>query len=69
MKPNECRANDDSGQFRITHWILLSAQSQVPGSRTVVPALCRSYTDQQPVHREIYTLCEVLIASEGRLAP
>ena len=69
MKPNESRASDDSGRFRTTHWILLFAQRQVPGSRTVVPALCRPYTDQQAVHRETYTLCEVLIASEGRLAP
>ena len=69
MKPNESRASDDSGRFRTTHWILLSAQSQVPGSRTVVPALCRPYTDQQAVHREIYTLREVFIASEGPLAP
>jgi hypothetical protein len=69
MKPNESWARDDSVRFRTTHWILLSAQSQVPGSQTVVPALCRPYTDQQAVHREIYTLCEVFIASEGRLAP
>jgi len=68
MKPNESWASDDSGWFRTTHWILLSAQSQAPGSRTVVPTLCRPYTDQQAVHREIYTLCEVFIASEGQLA-
>ncbi len=45
MKPNECRANDDAGRFRTTHWsvVLLSAQSQVPGSRTALADLCRLY--------------------------
>ena len=64
MKPNECRANDDSGQFRITHWILLSAQSQVPGSRTALANVCRLRWDPQTLH--VRALSEAFVASEGR---
>src|SRR3981081_4110464 len=45
MKPNESRAGDDAGRFRTTHWsaVLLSARSQMPGSRTALAELCRLY--------------------------
>ena len=45
MKPNESRADDDAARFRTTHWsvVLLSAQTQVPGSRTALADLCRLY--------------------------
>ena len=45
MKPNERLADDDAGRFRTTHWsvVLLSAQTQVPGSRTGLADLCRLY--------------------------
>ena len=45
MKPNESRANEDTGRFRTTHWsvVLLSAQSQMPGSRPALDELCRLY--------------------------
>jgi hypothetical protein len=67
MKPNESRVSSNAGRFRTTHWILLAAQ--MLGSRTALADLCRPYTDLQAADREIYTLCEVLIASEGRLVP
>src|SRR6266404_372833 len=45
MNPKDQLANDDAGRFRTTHWsvVLLSAQSQVPGSRTALADLCRLY--------------------------
>lgn len=45
MKPNESRVNEDAGRFRTTHWsvVLLSAQSQMPGSRPALADLCRLY--------------------------
>jgi RNA polymerase sigma factor (sigma-70 family) len=45
MNPNESRASDDAGRFRTTHWsaVLLSAQSQMLGSRTALADLCRLY--------------------------
>src|ERR1700751_2979286 len=45
MKPNERRVNEDAGRFRTTHWsvVLLSAQSQVPGSRPALAVVCRLY--------------------------
>jgi RNA polymerase sigma factor (sigma-70 family) len=45
MKPNESRVNEDAGRFRTTHWsvVLLSAQSQMPGSRSALADLCRLY--------------------------
>ena len=45
MKPHESRASDDAGRFRTTHWsvVLLSAQTQVPGSQTALADLCRLY--------------------------
>jgi RNA polymerase sigma factor (sigma-70 family) len=45
MNPNDRLADDDAGQFRTTHWsvVLLSAQTQVPGSRTALADLCRLY--------------------------
>ena len=45
MKPNQSRASDDAGRFRTTHWsvVLLSAQTQVPGSQTALADLCRLY--------------------------
>jgi RNA polymerase sigma factor (sigma-70 family) len=45
MKPNKSRASDDAGRFRTTHWsvVLLSAQTQVPGSQTALADLCRLY--------------------------
>jgi hypothetical protein len=43
MNPNERLADDDAGRVRTTHWsvVLLSAQTQVPGSRTALADLCR----------------------------
>lgn len=45
MNPTDSLADDDSGRFRTTHWsiVLLSAQSQAPGSRTALADLCRLY--------------------------
>src|SRR5260221_4222462 len=45
MKPNESLPNDAAGRFRTTHWsvVLLSAQTQVPGSQTALADLCRLY--------------------------
>src|ERR1700730_7997404 len=42
MNPNG-RLADETGRFRTTHWsvVLLSAQSQVSGSRTALADLCR----------------------------
>jgi hypothetical protein len=43
MKPNEIPASGDADRFRTTHSNvgLLSAQTQVPGSRTALPYLCK----------------------------
>jgi hypothetical protein len=65
MKPNESRASDDSGRFRATHWILLSAQSQVPGSRTALADVYR--LRWEPPVLDIHALGEEFIASEGRV--
>jgi RNA polymerase sigma factor (sigma-70 family) len=45
MNPKDRLADDDAGRFRTTHWsvVLLSAQTQVPGSRTAMADLCRLY--------------------------
>jgi RNA polymerase sigma factor (sigma-70 family) len=45
MKPNDSRGSDNVDQFRTTHWsvVLLSAQSQVSGSREALADLCRLY--------------------------
>src|SRR5258708_22856304 len=45
MKPNESLPNDAAGRFRTTHWsvVLLSAQTQVPGSQAALADLCRIY--------------------------
>jgi RNA polymerase sigma factor (sigma-70 family) len=45
MNPDDKLADDDAGRFRTTHWsvVLLSAQTQVPGSRTALADLCRLY--------------------------
>jgi RNA polymerase sigma factor (sigma-70 family) len=45
MKPNESLPNDAIGHFRTTHWsvVLLSAQTQVPGSQTALADLFRLY--------------------------
>ena len=45
MKPSESRGSDYGGQFRTTHWsvVLLSAQSQVSGSRKALADLCQLY--------------------------
>jgi RNA polymerase sigma factor (sigma-70 family) len=45
MKPNESLPGGEAGRFRTTHWsvVLLSAQTQVPGSRTALADLCRLY--------------------------
>jgi RNA polymerase sigma-70 factor (ECF subfamily) len=44
MNQND-RLADDADRFRTTHWsvVLLSAQTQVPGSRTALADLCRLY--------------------------
>lgn len=62
MKPNKSLAGDGACRFRTARRsvVLLSARTQVPGSRTV--------TDPQVVDEEIHVLCEALIASEGHLA-
>jgi hypothetical protein len=65
MKPNESRASDDSGRFRTTHWILLSAQSQAPGSRTALADVCRLRWELQALY--VCALSEAFVASEGRL--
>lgn len=64
MKPNESRASDDSGRFRTTHWILVSAQSQVPGSRTALTNVYRLRCEPRALHER--ALGEAVIASEGR---
>src|SRR5258708_5023985 len=45
MKPNESLPNDAAGRFRTTPWsvVLLSAQTQVPGSQAALADLCRLY--------------------------
>jgi len=45
MTSNQSRENDQDGRFRTTHWsvVLLSAQTQAPGSRTALANLCRLY--------------------------
>jgi RNA polymerase sigma factor (sigma-70 family) len=45
MNPKDRLADDESGRFRTTHWsvVLLSAQTQVPGSQTALADLCRLY--------------------------
>ena len=45
VKPNEGLASGNCDQFRTTHWsvVLLSAQTQVPGSRTALAGLCQLY--------------------------
>jgi RNA polymerase sigma factor (sigma-70 family) len=45
MIPNESQENDAVGCFRTTHWsvVLLSAQTQVPGSQTALADLCQLY--------------------------
>ena len=44
MNQND-RLADDADRFRTTHWsvVLLSAQTQVPGSRTALADLCGLY--------------------------
>jgi hypothetical protein len=65
MKPNESRASDDSGRFRTTHWILLPAQSQVPGSRTALANVYRLRCEPRVPH--IHAPGEEFIASEDCL--
>jgi hypothetical protein len=45
MNPNDRLADDDAGRFGTTHWsvVLLSAQRQVPGSRTALANLDERY--------------------------
>src|ERR1700683_606425 len=45
VKPNESWASGNCDQFQTTHWsvVLLSAQTQVPGSRTALAGLCQLY--------------------------
>jgi RNA polymerase sigma-70 factor (ECF subfamily) len=45
MNPNESVANAGAGQFRTTHWsvVLLSAQSELPGSQSALADLCQLY--------------------------
>src|ERR1700738_5687473 len=46
MNPKDRLADDEAGRFRTTHWsvVLLSAQTQVPGSQTALADLCRLYS-------------------------
>jgi hypothetical protein len=66
MKPNESRASDDSGRFRTTHWVSLSAQSQAPGSRTALADVYRLRWGPRALYY-VRALSKALIASEGRL--
>jgi RNA polymerase sigma factor (sigma-70 family) len=45
MNPNDSFASGETDRFRTTHWsvVLLSAQTQVPGSRTALADLCALY--------------------------
>ncbi len=45
MKPEHQSPADAAGRFRTTHWsaVLLSAQSQAPGSQAALAELCRIY--------------------------
>jgi RNA polymerase sigma factor (sigma-70 family) len=45
MKEEYESPGDGAGRFRTTHWsaVLLSAQSQVPGSQSALAELCRTY--------------------------
>ena len=45
MKPDDQSPDDAAGRFRTTHWsaLLLSAQSQAPGSQAALAELCRLY--------------------------
>jgi hypothetical protein len=71
MKPDHQSSADAAGRFRTTRWsaVLLSAQSQIPGSRAALAELCRIYWFPIYSFVEIHALCEALIATEGRLGP
>ena len=83
LKPDHDSTGGDAGRFRTTHWpaALLSAQSQAPGSKTLIHRLRRRYAallreevsctvcEPGEVDEEIHGLCEALIAAEGRLGP
>ena len=45
MKPDQSSPVDETDRFRTTRWsvVLLSAQSQVPGSNAALAELCRLY--------------------------
>ena len=45
LKPEHQSPADAAGRFRTTHWsaVLLSAQSQAPGSQAALAELCRAY--------------------------
>ncbi len=45
MKPDDSSVGDGAGRFRTTQWsaVLLSAQSQAPGSRAALSDLCKLY--------------------------
>ncbi len=45
MKPDHDSPGGDAGRFRTTRWtaVLLSAQSQIPGSQEALAQLCRIY--------------------------
>jgi RNA polymerase sigma factor (sigma-70 family) len=45
VNPNESLARGNCDQFQTTHWsvVLLSAQTQVPGSRMALAGLCQLY--------------------------
>jgi RNA polymerase sigma factor (sigma-70 family) len=45
LKPDQQSPEDIAGRFRTTHWseVLLSAQSQAPGSQAALAELCRIY--------------------------
>jgi RNA polymerase sigma factor (sigma-70 family) len=45
LKPEQQSPEDIAGRFRTTHWsaVLLSAQSQAPGSQAALAELCRIY--------------------------
>jgi hypothetical protein len=61
MKPIKSLAVNGAGWFRTTRWsvVLHSAQTQVPGLRTV--------TDPQGMDEKFHALCEASIASKCHL--
>jgi hypothetical protein len=62
---------EGAASFHTTRWtiVMRAAQSQAQVGLSALAELCRLYSDPAEVDDEIHALCEVLIASEGRLGP